>query len=235
MRTGAWRIWRSPAGQPSWARPALLVIAALALLTYAYGLGTLTLEPFYGAAARSMSTSWHNFIFGAFDPWGTVTVDKLPGALWVQALSLRLFGFHLWAIVLPQVIEGALTVLVLYRAVRRVGGPGAGLVAALVLAVSPVTVLLNRGNISDSLLILLLVLAADATTLALTTGRLRALLLAGVWVGLAFQAKMLQAWLVLPALFAAYLVAAPVPALLRRIGHVALCALVVAVVSLSWM
>lgn len=205
------------------------------MVGYAWGMGTVTLEPFYGAAARSMSESWHNFFFGAVDPWGTVSVDKLPGALWVQALSLRIFGFHPWAIVLPQVIEGALTVLVLYRAVRRVGGPGAGLVAALVLAVSPVTVLLNRGNISDSLLILLLVLAADATTLALTTGRLRSLLLAGVWVGLAFQAKMLQAWLVLPALFAAYLVAAPAAALVRRIGHVALCALVVVVVSLSWM
>src|ERR1039458_8252269 len=99
-----------------------------------------------------MSASWHNFFFGAADPWGTVSVDKLPGALWMQALSLRLFGFRLWAIVLPQVIEGTLTVLVLYRTVRRIAGPGAGLVSAAVLAVSPVTLLLNRGNISDSLL-----------------------------------------------------------------------------------
>ena len=160
-----------------------------------------------------MSQSWHNFLFGAFDPWGTVTVDKLPGAFWVQALSLRLFGFHLWAIALPQVVEGALTVLVLYRAVRRVAGAGAGLAAALVLAVSPVTILLNRGNISDSLLILLLVLAADATTKALMTGRVGSLVMAGFWVGLAFQAKMLQAWFVLPALFRVYLLAAPATAL----------------------
>jgi 4-amino-4-deoxy-L-arabinose transferase-like glycosyltransferase len=182
-----------------------------------------------------MSQSWHNFIFGAFDPWGTVTVDKLPGALWVQALSLRLFGFHLWAIVLPQVVEGALTVLVLYRAVRRVAGAGAGLAAALVLAVSPVTILLDRGNISDSLLILLLVLAADATTKALTTGRVGSLVMAGVWAGLAFQAKMLQAWLVVPALFGAYLIAAPAAAVLRRLGHVALASVVMVLVSLSFM
>jgi 4-amino-4-deoxy-L-arabinose transferase-like glycosyltransferase len=211
------------------------VVAALAALAYGWGMGSVNLEPFYGAAARSMSESWHNFIFGSFDPWGTVSVDKLPGALWVQALSLRVFGFHLWAIVLPQVIEGTLTVLVLYRAVRRVAGAGAGLVAALVLAVSPVTVLLNRGNISDSLLILLLVLAADATTRACATGRLGSLLAAGVWVGLAFQAKMLQAWIVLPALFLAYLVAAPVASLVRRVVHVALSTLIVIVVSLSWM
>ena len=234
-RLGKLRFWRSPPDQPRWARPALLAVTALAAAGYAWGIGNVTLEPFYGAAARSMSTSWHNFVFGAFDPWGTVTVDKLPGALWVQALSLRLFGFHLWAIVLPQVVEGALTVLVLYRAVRRVAGAGAGLAAALVLAVSPVTILLNRGNISDSLLILLLVLAADATTKAFTTGKVGSLVMAGVWVGLAFQAKMLQAWLVVPALFGVYLIAAPATALLRRLGHVALALVVMVLVSLSFM
>ncbi len=234
-RLGTLRFWRSPPDQPRWARPALLAVTALAAAGYAWGIGNVTLEPFYGAAARSMSTSWHNFIFGAFDPWGTVTVDKLPGALWVQALSLRLFGFHLWAIVLPQVVEGALTVLVLYRAVRRVAGAGAGLVAALVLAVSPVTILLNRGNISDSLLILLLALAADATTKAFTTGKVGSLVMAGVWVGLAFQAKMLQAWLVVPALFGIYLIAAPATALLRRLGHVALAIVVMVLVSVSFM
>jgi 4-amino-4-deoxy-L-arabinose transferase-like glycosyltransferase len=182
-----------------------------------------------------MSESWHDFIFGAFDPAGTVTVDKLPGALWMQALSLRVFGFHIWALVLPQVIEGVLTILVLYRAVRRLAGPAAGLIAAAVLAVTPIAVLLNRGNVSDSLLILLLVLAADATSAALLTGSLRQLLLAGVWVGLAFQAKMIQAWLVLPALAAAYLLAAPAAKLRTRCAHVALAGLVTAVVSLSWM
>jgi 4-amino-4-deoxy-L-arabinose transferase-like glycosyltransferase len=239
--------WRSPADQPGWARPALLAIAAIAAVAYGWGMAGASVEPFYGAAARSMSESWHDFIFGAFDPAGTVTVDKLPGALWVQALSLRIFGFHIWALVLPQVAEGVLTILVLYRAVRRLAGaaagsaawsaagPAAGLTAAAVLAVTPITVLLGRGNVSDSLLILLLVLAADATSAALLTGSLRRLLLAGVWVGLAFQAKMIQAWLVLPALAAAYLLAAPAARLRTRCAHVALAGLVTAVVSLSWM
>ena len=114
-------------------------------------------------------------------------------------------------------------------------GPAAGLTAAAVLAVTPVTVLLGRGNVSDSLLILLLVLAADATSAALLSGSLRQLLLAGVWVGLAFQAKMIQAWLVLPALAAGYLLAAPAARLRTRFAHVALAGLVTAVVSLSWM
>ena len=210
-RTSRLQFWRSPDDQPRWARPALLTIAALAALAYGWGMNGAALETFYAGAVRSMSQSWHNFFFGAFDPWGTVSIDKLPGAFWVQALSVRLFGFHVWAFVLPQVVEGTLTVLVLYRAVRRVAGSGAGLLAAAALAVTPVTILLNRGNISDSLLILLLVLAADATTDAFMSGRLRPLVLAGVWVGLAFQAKMLQAWLVLPALYIAYLMAAPGP------------------------
>jgi 4-amino-4-deoxy-L-arabinose transferase-like glycosyltransferase len=227
--------WRSPADQPAWARPALLVITAIAAVGYGWGMAGASLEPFYGAAARSMSESWHDFIFGSFDPAGTVTLDKLPGAIWLQALSLRVFGFHIWALVLPQVVEGALTILVLYRAVRRLAGPAAGLTAAAVLAATPITVLLGRGNVSDSLLILLLVLAADATSAALINGSPRQLLLAGAWVGLAFQAKMIQAWLVLPALAAAYLLAAPAARLRTRCAHVALAGLVTAVVSLSWM
>jgi 4-amino-4-deoxy-L-arabinose transferase-like glycosyltransferase len=105
--------------------PALLVIAATAALAngYSFGMGSVTLETFYEAAARSMSRSWHNFFFGAVDPWGTVSGDKLPGAPWIQVLS---------------------------RAVRRAAGSGTGLVAAVVMSVSAVTVLLNRGNISDS-------------------------------------------------------------------------------------
>jgi 4-amino-4-deoxy-L-arabinose transferase-like glycosyltransferase len=227
--------WRSPADQPGWARPTLLAIAALAAVAYGWGMAGASVEAFYGAAARSMSESWHDFFFGAFDPAGTVTIDKLPGALWVQALSLRVFGFHIWALVLPQVVEGVLTILVLYRAVRRLAGPLAGLTAAAVLSVTPVTVLLGRGNVSDSLLVLLLVLAADATSAALVAGSLRQLLLAGVWVGLAFQAKMIEAWLALPALAVAYLLAAPAARLRSRCAHVALAGLVTAVVSLAWM
>ncbi len=234
-RTRLFHFWRSPAEQPGWARPALLAVAALSTLSYSWGINNTYLESFYGGAARSMSESWHNFIFGAFDPWGTISVDKLPGALWVQALSLRVFGFHVWAIALPQVIEGTLTVLVLYRVVRRIAGAGAGLVAAIVMASSPIVILLDHGNVSDTLLLLLLVLAADATTRAYLTGSLRSLLWAGALVGLAFQTKMLQAWLVLPAFYLAYLLAAPVAALGRRLLHVALSFLVVVIVSLSWM
>ncbi len=216
-------------------RSAIAVIAALAGLSYAWELGRDPLEPYYAAAVRSMSGSWHDFIFGAFDPAGTITLDKLPGAFWVQALSVRAFGYSTWAIILPQVVEGVITVLVLYRAVTRLAGPTAGLIATFVLAVSPAVVALDRGNISDSLMILLLVLAADAVSGAIARGgQWWRLILAGVYVGLAFQAKMIEAWLVLPALGLAYLISGPGPAW-RRVRQLVAAGVVTAVVSLAWM
>ncbi|MTJ60427.1 hypothetical protein GL305_01215 [Nocardia seriolae] len=143
-----WSQWlRGPEDQPRWARPALLATATLAGVLYVWGIGAQTPHLYYAAVARSMSMSWHNFFFAAFDPAATISIDKLPGAIWLQALSTRIFGPHLWAYLLPQVIEGVLTVLVLHRAVRRLSGPGAALVAAAVAAVTPATVTLNRGNI----------------------------------------------------------------------------------------
>ncbi|HTC71140.1 MAG TPA: glycosyltransferase family 39 protein, partial [Acidothermaceae bacterium] len=136
--------------------------------------------------------------------------------------------------VLPQIVEGVITILVLYRAVRLVSTPLAGLVAAAVMITSPITVLLNRGNISDSLLIMCLVLAADAATRAIVTSRLRPLLVASAWVGIAFQAKMAQAWLVLPGIWLAYAMAGA-PSVRRRFAHIGAAALVTAAVSLSWM
>ncbi|MGD0394239.1 MAG: glycosyltransferase family 39 protein [Acidimicrobiales bacterium] len=231
-----WRrlaFWLAPDDQPWWARPLLLVITALSVALTTWR-GATYLEGYYAAAVRSMSMSWHDFFFAAFDPAGTVSLDKLPGAFWIQALSVRAFGVNAWAIVLPQVLEGACSVLVLYRIVRRLCGPIAGLVAAFVLAVSPATVTLNRGNISDTLMVLLLLLAADATVAALTKGRQADMMLAGLWVGLAFQAKMVEAWLVLPALGLPLLVAAS-GSWRRRLVRIGAMVAVAAVVSFSWM
>ncbi len=231
-----------PSGRrPLWLRrAALALIAALAGVSYAWSVGQDMLEFYYAAAVRSMSVSWHNFIFGAFDPAGTISLDKLPGAFWIQALAVRASGFHTWVIVLPQVVEGVLTVLVLYRAVSRLAGPAAGLIAALAIAVSPATVALNRGNISDSLMILLLVLAADSVSAAITAkgrgvlGVQARLILAAFWVGLAFQAKMIEAWLVLPAFGLAYLLDGPGP-LATRVRHLVVAGIVAGIVSLAWM
>ncbi len=221
--------------RPTVPRILLFLIAGLACLSYTWAINQDALEPFYAAAVRSMAANWHDFFFGSVDPAGTVTLDKLPGAFWIQALSVRAFGYHTWAIVLPQVVEGVLSVLFLYRAVNRLRGTTAALVAALILAASPATVGLNRGNIADTAMTLFLVLAADAISMALVSGRQRYLVYAGICVGIAFQAKMLEAWLVLPAFGLAYLFGGREGRWGHKIRQVAVAGVVAAVVSLSWM
>ena len=217
-----------------WGRSTLALIVAVSALGYAWGITTDGIHIYYATAVRSMSTSWHNFLFAAFDPGATISLDKLPGGFWVQALLVRAFGMSTWVLVLPQVIAGVAAVYVLYRAVRRTSGQAAGLIAAAVLAVTPVTVTMARGNVPDGICVFLLVLAADATIRAIRSGRRRSLVYAAVIVGLAFQVKMLEAWLVLPGFVLAYLVGAPGSAA-RRWGRLAMAGAVLVVVSLSWM
>ncbi|MFL6074751.1 MAG: ArnT family glycosyltransferase [Mycobacteriales bacterium] len=229
-----WRFWRSPDDQPRWARPSLLGVAAAAALLYGWNLGRSGYAPFYSAAARSMTESWRAFVFGSVDRANTVTIDKLPGFLWPQALSARVFGFHDWSLTLPQVVEGVLAVLFLYRAVRRWAGPASGLIAAGIFAATPVVASMFGHGMEDGALTVCLVVAADAVSRAVREARLRSLVVAGVWVGLGFQAKMLQAWAVLPAFAVAYLVAAPAP-LRRRLAHLGIAGGVTVLVSASWM
>ena len=230
---GRWEFWRSPDGQPPWARSALLGIAAVAALLYARNLADAGLAPFYSVAVKSMSVSWKAFFYGAFDPKATITIDKLAGSFLPQALSARIFGFHPWALALPQVIEGVVSVLVMYRVVRRWAGPVPGLLAAGIFAATPIAASMFGHSMEDGALTMCLVLAADSWQRAVIEGRLRSLCWAGVWVGLGFQAKMLQAWMILPALGLGYLLAAP-GGLGRRLWQLGLAGLVMLAVSLSW-
>ena len=210
------------------------MIAAAAAALFTWGIGQSQYHSFYSDAVRSMSMSWKAFLFGSFDPANSITLDKIPGFLWPQALSARLFGFHAWALTLPQVIEGVLSVLVLYRVVRRWAGANAALIAAAAFTATPVVAGLFRSAVEDAAFTLLLLLAADATQRAAQNARLRPLVMAGVWVGLAFQTKMLEAWAVLPALGLVYLVSAPT-ALRRRLIHLTVAGAVAVAVSASWM
>ena len=227
------QFWRSPTDQPKWARPSLLAVAAFALFLYSYRTAPY-LETYYAAAVRSMSMNWHNFFFGAFDPDATITLDKLPGAFWIQALFVRVLGLHLWVIAAPQIIEGVLSVLVFFRIVRRLLGAHAAIVAALVLALSPANVALNRGNISDTLMVLCLLLALDAAISIVETNSKWWIVVAGAWVGVAFQAKMLEAWLVLPALWLLVLTLST-RSWKRVFAHIAAITVVAVLVSISWM
>jgi 4-amino-4-deoxy-L-arabinose transferase-like glycosyltransferase len=221
------------ASSPRWIRWALPLLAAVAGLLYAWRLGANGLHPFYAPAVKSMSVSWRAFFYGGYDPTASITLDKLPGAFMVQALSARVFGFHVWSVLLPQLLASVATVLVLYVVVARWQGPVAGFAAAAIYASTPIVAAMARAEVSDTILVLLLVLAAEAWQRATTTGRLRLLVLCGVWVGLAFQTKMVQAWGVLPAFALVYLFSAPI-GLRKRLGHVAVAGLTTLAVSMWW-
>ncbi|WBO62323.1 ArnT family glycosyltransferase [Streptomyces camelliae] len=226
--------WRSPHGEPAYARPVLLVLVVLAAVLFTWGIDRSTYHTFYASAVRSMTQSWKAFFYGSFDPGNSITLDKLPGFLWPQALSARIFGFHPWSVTLPQVLEGVASLLVLYRLVRRWAGVHAALIAGAAFLVTPVAIGLFRTSVEDPMFTLCLLLAAEATQRAARDGRLRPLVMAGVWIGVGFQAKMLEAWVVLPALALVHLLSAPLP-LRRRLAHLGVSALVMTAVSASWM
>ncbi|MFF5014482.1 ArnT family glycosyltransferase [Streptomyces sp. NPDC001165] len=227
-----------PEAVPRWERQALAAVLVVATVLYSWGIGHAAIHPFYGAAIRSMASSWRAFFFGGLDADGSISIDKLPGAFWPDAVSVWLFGPHTWAAALPQVVEGVLTVWLLYRIVRAWAGPFAALIAALTLTLTPVTVVLTRATIPDTALTLLLVAAAGALQKAVRTERLLPLITCGIWVGLAFQAKMLQAWLVLPVFAAVYQLAAPGRPLKRALRFLLGSAVALAVscfwVLLAW-
>src|ERR671926_320904 len=224
---------RSLVSNPPWHR---LALAAILILSAFLNLFRLTSEgygnTYYAAAVKNMLTSWHNFFFVSFDA-GFVSVDKPPLGLWIQAASAWLFGFSALTLVLPQAIAGVLSVALLYHLVRRSFGPAAGLLAALALALSPISVATNRHNNLESLLVLAVLLAAWAFILAVETGRLRWLLVGALVVGVGFNIKMLEAFLVLPAFYVLYLVAAPV-GWRRRMIHLGLATVVIVAASLPW-
>jgi 4-amino-4-deoxy-L-arabinose transferase-like glycosyltransferase len=203
-------------------RAALAVLLVGTAVLYLWGLGgSGWANSFYSAAAQAGSESWKALFFGASDAAGSITVDKTPLALWPMALSVKVFGLSSWSILVPQALEGVAAVWLLHATVRRTtGSAAAGLLAGAVLALTPVAVLMFRFNNPDALLVLLLIGSAYATLRA-TEGRhaVRWIALGGALVGLAFLAKMLQAFLVLPALALTYLLFAASVPLAKRFLH----------------
>src|SRR5262245_12708852 len=220
-------------GEPRWLRPSLLALLLVTAVLYLWGLGASGWgNAFYSAAVQAGSESWKAFFFGSSDAANSITVDKTPASLWVMALSARAFGVNAWSILVPQALMGVASVGLLYASVRRWFSPVAGLLAGLVLALTPIAVLMFRFNNPDALLVLLMVAGAYATTRAIENGSTKWLMLAGVFVGFGFLTKMLQALLVVPAFALVYLLAGP-PKLGRRLWQLVLSAIVL-LVSAGW-
>jgi 4-amino-4-deoxy-L-arabinose transferase-like glycosyltransferase len=164
---------------------------------------------YYAGAVRSMASSWHAFLYGSLDSGGLMTVDKPPLALWVQALSVRMFGFHSLSILVPQALMGVASVGLVYDLVRRQWGRAGGFAAGATLALTPIAVAISRHNNPDALLMLCVVFALWALVRGLQDGKTKWMIWAGVGVGLGFEAKMGAALLVVPGIVAAWLWVAP--------------------------
>jgi 4-amino-4-deoxy-L-arabinose transferase-like glycosyltransferase len=188
---------------------------------------------YFSAAVRSMLDSWHNFFFNSFDPAGFVSLDKPPVAFWIQVASAKLLGYSGRAVILPQVVEGMAAIALVYYLVRRRFGTPAGLLAALFLAITPVSVTMDRGSNTDTCLVLVLLLAAWALTRAAESGSRHLFLLSMALLGIGFNVKMLEAFGVLPIFLAVYSVGAPMP-WQRRLVDLAMAGVVLLAVSLSW-
>jgi 4-amino-4-deoxy-L-arabinose transferase-like glycosyltransferase len=183
---------------PTGAIPVAIVAIAAVLRLWAIKYDAQ--NPYYDAAVRSMGGSWHNFFFGALDPSGRLGIDKPPVDLWLQVASTKLLGFTRTALALPEALGGIAAVALLYAAVTRASGRTAGALAALALAVLPIAVLTSRSDTMDSVMSALLVAALWSSIVAVQSGRARYVLLSAGLVGVAFNVKLTQALVPVPAL-----------------------------------
>ncbi|MEC1354530.1 glycosyltransferase family 39 protein [Bacillus sonorensis] len=208
----------------------LLLSAALNL----YGIwNSDTDNAYYTAAVTSMTQSFHNFFYASFDPGGFVTVDKPPVALWVQTLFALVFGVHGWSVVLPEGIAEVISVALLYFIVKPTFGKTAARISALVMACTPIAVAVSHTNNVDSILVLCLMIATWMLFKAVRTGKISWLLASFFMVGVGFNVKMLQAYMVLPAFMLFYLIAAKTT-IRKKIVSLITSVIVLAAVSVSW-
>ncbi|HEV7937448.1 MAG TPA: glycosyltransferase family 39 protein [Solirubrobacteraceae bacterium] len=221
---------------------ALALITALAAALRLVDLGAVRLDPFYDAAVRSMGVSWHNFFFGAYEPGGSVSIDKPPVDLWLQVASVKLFGWGSTSLKLPEALAGTLAVPLLYAAVKRPFGTIAGLAAALALAVLPIEVITARSDTMDAVMMLLLVLAFLAVVRASETGTTIWLLAGAAALGLAFNVKLLESIVALPGLFLLAWLGLPRgeqkergAGLARRTAKLTAAAAIYVLVALAWL
>lgn len=208
----------------------LVAVLGLAGALRFAGLRGVAADPFYDASVRTMAGSWHALVVGALEPGARVAIDKPPLDLWLQAATVRLLGFGRLQLQLPVALAGLAAVALLFDLVRRLAGTAAGLTAAAALAVLPLSVLTARSDTMDTVMMALLVLAAWLATRAAQTRRPWLLWLAGGAAGLAFEVKLLEAVVALPALALGTALAWPGA---RR--HLAGAAAAFCAVALAWL
>ncbi len=223
-----------PGPAPTWAWVAVALITVGAALLRLVHIGRVSPDPFYDAAVRSMGLSWHNFFFGAFEPGGSVSIDKPPVDLWLQVASVKLLGFSSTTLKLPEALAGIAAVPLLFAAVRRMWSVPAGLVAAVGLAVLPVEVITSRSDTMDGVMMALIVLALWLIVRACETGRYAWLLAGAAALGVAFDVKLLESLIAVPGLALLAYMGLPGPRR-RRLLQMGAAGAVYVAVALAWL
>jgi 4-amino-4-deoxy-L-arabinose transferase-like glycosyltransferase len=210
----------------------ILILAAFLNLWNIWNQGIS--NTYYAAAVKTMLVNPAAGFFNSFDPAGFITVDKPPVGLWVQAAFAVVLGFSGWVLVLPQALAGIGSVALLYIIVSRPFGKPAGLVAALALALTPIFVAIARNGTMDTQLIFVLLLAVWAVLKATRERSPVWLLVSVILVGIGFNIKMIQAFIVVPAILAVYFLGTTDFSWKKRFLHVGLAVIVLLAISLSW-
>ncbi|MBL4935942.1 glycosyltransferase family 39 protein [Clostridium sp. YIM B02515] len=214
-----------------------LYLAVIVVLSAAFNFANLGIEgtsnQYYAAGVKSMTMSLKNFFFVSMDPAGFVTIDKPPFGFWMQAISAKIFGFSWWSILLPQALSGVLSTVVIYIIVKKSFGSAAGLISTLCLAITPVFVAVSRNNTIDNQLVLVLLLSCWALSTAARKGKFKYLVISMILIGIGFNIKALQAYMILPAVYVMYLLAGTI-SVKKRIAHLALGTAILLAVSFSW-
>ena len=213
---------------------ALSLIAILSFTLNFYAISKIGYgNAYYAAAIKSMSESFHNFFYVSFDPAGLVSVDKPPLALWIQTIFVLIFGYHGWAMLLPQALAGTGSSIMMYILTAKRFGRPAGLISALVFAVTPAVVVASRNNTMDMQLILCLLVATWFLFSAIEKSKKSHLFLAALFIGLGFNIKMLQAYMIIPAVVIVYFIFSK-EKFLKRLINSLISLVIMAVISFAW-
>lgn len=215
----------------------LIILTFIAMLSFffnfyaisKYGYG----NEYYAAAIKSMTLSFKNFFFVSFDPSGMVSIDKPPVGFWLQAISVLIFGYHGWAMLLPQALAGTGSCIMIYVLTTKYFGRPEGLISSFIFSFTPAVVVASRNNTIDMQLIFILLVATWFLFKSIENSRKRDLFIAGALIGLGFNIKMLQAYLVLPAFALVYLIFSK-EKLAKRFINGIITMIIVVIVSFTW-
>lgn len=212
----------------------IILILSLATVLYFYDIWSIGFaNRYYSAGVYSMGQNIHAFFYNSLDSIGFVSIDKPPLGFWIQTLFTKVFGFSGLVVLLPQALAGVVSVYLLYRIVNKRFSKIPALVSALILAVTPIFIAISRNNTIDGLLILTLILAADLAIKAAERSSLKHLIYAGIFIGLGFNIKMLQAYMIVPAIYLTYLVFSK-EKVLKRVASCAISVVILLALSLTW-